>query len=390
MSGDKSSKDKSGHPAKSAADPFQAEYDSALKLSKEVGDHERLALTYMQAVPPASKKTNVNDYTKKQAAVTNEINAAIKTADASQAVANRVMSDFNKTREGTREALAKHFGFDPAKFSEQDIENKLRSGNLDRHQREKLEELAELQKEWLTLKELRETPGITRTQAAYIKASGKLDALPSMPIQQQVIVDGRNADEAFSLLRQAAQLDAGGNLVKSQSFAAVTDAVNNRYGRYQLDLCLQIQGTLDLGDKLMKDPSKMARGEQQYQIASDLSSKVNLNFIAAHQEELGTHGNQKGPLDLRDAYALLEGSVSRQAQTLISHGQNQKALPLLVKLMANVPELFDKPAFQAELLTAEIGAGSIKHDPSTHMPSLPICFLRRRQKTKVTMTNTID
>jgi hypothetical protein len=368
MPGDKSAKENPVHPSKkNAVDAFQAEYDSALNLSKEISDHERLALTHMQALPAPTKNLNLADYKNKQEAVVHEMRAAINTADGSQSVANRVFADFLKTREPSRQALAKQFGFDPDKVSDQDIQNKLASGNLNQRQIERLAKLAELQKEWHTLKELQETPAITRVQAAYIKASGKLDAAPSLPLQEQVAVNDRNAKDAFGLLRDAAAKDSSGDLVKSKPFEIVTQAVNKRYVEYQTDLCLQIQGTLSFADQLSKNPSQVAKVIQQYEIASNLAAKVNLNYIAAHQKELGTHGNQKGPLDLRDVYSLVEASSSREAQALISQGQNQKAIPLMVKLMANVPELVKDPNFQAELLRAEIGGSSVKHDPSEHL-----------------------
>jgi hypothetical protein len=366
MAGDRLHKDPQAHPGKIVLDPFQAEYADALKKSQEIAAHQKRVRAAMDALDP-KKKLSSSEHEKAKVIAVQESKTAINLADANQTTANRVLGDFNKTQEPLRQALAKELGLNPASVSQVDTDRMLRSRTLSPEKREKIVRLATLQDELHNIKQLKETPAVTRTLAAYLNASGAVEAAPSASPEEKLRVSQRNAQEALTLLHDVPRFDTYKELVGTPLFATVTGKVNQKYAGYQQELALQTYGAFAGGDDILKgqgsqnDPVKKAKAEAQYEAAYSYASKLDLTYVAAHQVELVPNGKQKDGLTIQDVYDL---AVSRKSQVLLNHGKYEEALPLMVKLQADVPNLKKDAGFQGMLNQAYFGSTNddlVKH-----------------------------
>jgi hypothetical protein len=263
------------------------------RISKEIQDHQNRALAAVRELHDRSKKHTDAEYEQSRKLAQKELRKAIDTADSSHGRALQLADEFNKLKEPTRQALAKELNLDPTKVSQDDIDRKLHLRTLTPEQRSKLESLAELQKESHTIQQLKETPAITRTQAAFLKANGDMEAAPSASPEEKQRVRQQNAADALTLLREAVISESSSGspqeLIHSKAFKTASGVVFERYKDYQQEL------------------------EEQ------------------------THG----------AYG--------RANALVGQGKYEEALPLMAKLQADVPALKTDQQFQDRLLEAYAG-----------------------------------
>jgi hypothetical protein len=333
----------------------------AEKIAHDIHDRQTAALTAAKEHDPAKADK--------------ELKAARDLADSSQRTADQLLAQFNQTKESTRQTLAKEFGLDPAKLTQQEIETKLKSGGLTPDKRQRLEQLAGLQKELHDIRNLRETPAITRAQAAYMKASGAMEAPETASPEEKLRVSQQNAAEAMTLLREAVRRDNDKELVSSPQFESVKSVVNKKYETFQIELAGTTLGALATAEHILQDPTaqndpiKKAQADAQYEAAYSAASKLDLAYIAAHQDELGPHGKEQGRLEIQQVYDLRAAAVSHKAQMLLESGKFQDALPLMTKLQADVPGLATNENFQAQMLKAYVGntdADLMKHQQAFH------------------------
>jgi hypothetical protein len=166
-------------------------------------------------------------------------------------------------------------------------------------------------------------------------------------------------------LQNHAQGDYATSDGPSETMIGTSQVSKDTYNKYQMDLCKKIV------DALLKGNGSNSKGdlndaEKEYQLASDLAAKVNIPYIATHQDELGKTKNEPG-LDLKDACALVQATNSHQAQMLLDHGKYEEALPLMAKLLANAPDLAQDKNFQLRMAEAMGGASSLNDDREEHV-----------------------
>lgn len=316
-----------------------------------------------------------------------QMTEAVKRADAIQQTGpngvETLLNDFHKNKDAQKDALATQLGFDPRTVSTEQIQQKFGSGNVPRDTMQKAEDLFRLQSELESIQKLRMAPAVVRTQYADLLSQGFLESDASQAGKPGAKISQDHAMQAYQMLREAARLGSNNEVRNSDDFQRVAFRTTMQYADFQNDRCKDVITAIQKADEFNK-AGKTKEAEDQYKEAMKKGDSVDLKFVMQQLNEPRNQQNQEVMNGLRQIVMATEGARTEYARFLNQQGRFDEALPLLIKVQADTPQLVaNDKGFQEMISTALRGtkdAANETDSPQAHLTKYDDAIQRKDYK----------
>jgi hypothetical protein len=296
-----------------------------------------------------------------QAIVHDESVLAMNVADSLKqtgpdSVAEKIAA-FMKDQEPERVRLATQFGYDPKNVDEQALATKLSTMDQNDPQYAALAKLSQLQQDGDTLHMLSAAPSVARMAYANYLQMGALDN-PDKP----GFTAADNATSAFQLSRESARLDKGNAVMGA--YGDEIARINQRFEELQTDRCRAVSQEIEAASKATTPDAK----DKAYQQAMELAKGIDVTFLTGLLKDPRNAQNDSVRAGLIAQIVTVDNAAAEYGKFLSDQGKYDQAAPLLVKAMADFPELFQNdPSFNKAMNVCMVGKDNVDKNPAVEL-----------------------